>query len=59
MRKIFTPFHHSLQTEEIADDLRNIELSPQEVTLNNILQFAASYRTESIPDDCTIEYCLN
>ncbi|MGC3977101.1 MAG: hypothetical protein QM751_02015 [Paludibacteraceae bacterium] len=58
MRKIVTPYQHHLRSEKQKKS-NHVEFSPGDETIQKILQFAATYQVEKIPENHQIEYFLN
>lgn len=58
MRKLSTPYLLSPQTKNQKKST-SFEFSPSDETVNKILQFAASYRVEKVPENHLLEYFLN
>jgi len=58
MRKMITPYLHSPRTEHQKTE-NHIQMSPSDEIVKKILQFAASYRVEKVPESDFVDYFLN
>lgn len=57
MRKNSTPVYQPLINQPLPS--APVEMNPNKKTLRNIMQFAAAYRVERVPDCQCVEYFLN
>lgn len=58
MRKISTLYLNSLHTEKNHNQ-NNVQMSPSDDIVKKILQFAAAYRVEKVPENKFLDYYLN
>ena len=59
MQKMITPLNKTdiIQQKKSAENQR--QMQPKQATLNNILQFASTYRAEKIAENQFVELFLN
>lgn len=57
MRKNSTLYSNSPHKKKIEQKQK--KMIPSDKTINKILQFAASYRVEKVPEDIFVDYYLN
>ena len=59
MQKMITPLNKTDLIQQEKSIENQLQMQPKQATLDRILQFAASYRTEKIAENQFVELFLN